>query len=62
MYKFLLRLDYCVHAEQASTVVAGAGQTSAGAGGLGKDWTTSARADRLGFFWFICEVSPPKIL
>ena len=46
VYKFLLRLDYCVHAEQTSV---GAGQTSAGAGRLCKGWTTSAAAERSSF-------------
>ena len=34
--KFLLRLDLCVHDEQTSAGDTGAGQTSAGAGRLGK--------------------------
>ena len=49
MKKFLLWLDFCVHNEQTSAGDMGAGQTSAGAGRLGKGWTTSAGAERLSF-------------
>ena len=55
VYKFLLRLDYCVHDEQTSAGDTEAGQTSAGAGRLGKGWTTSAGAERLSFL--VCEVN-----
>ena len=49
MYKFLLRLDFCVHDEQTSAGDTRAGQTSARAGRLGKGWTTSVGAERLNF-------------
>ena len=49
MYKFLLRLDFSVHDEQTFAGDKGAGQTSAGAGRLGKGWTTSAGAEHLSF-------------
>ena len=58
MYKFLLWLDYRVHAEQTSAGAVGARQTSAGAGRLGEGWTASARAERLSFFGFC--FSPKK--
>ena len=58
VYKFLLRLDYCVHAEQTSV---GARQTSAGAGRLGEGWTTSVGAERSSFFGLSAIFLPPKI-
>jgi hypothetical protein len=60
VYKFLLRLDFCVHDEQTSAVDTGAGQTSAGAGRLGKGWTTSEGADRLSFSVCLRCFSPKK--
>ena len=60
MYKFLLRLDFCVHDEQTSAGDAGAGQTSVGAGRWGKGWTTSAGAERLSFSVCLRCFSPKK--
>ena len=60
MYKFLLRLDFCVHDEQTSAGDTGAGQTSAGAGRLSKGRTTSAGADCLNFSVCLRCFSPKK--
>ena len=60
MYKFLLRLDYCVHAEQTSAGAPGTGQTSVGAGRLGEGWTTSVGAECLSFSIHLRCFSPKK--
>ena len=49
MHKFFLLLDFSVHDEQTSAGGTGAGQTSVGAGRLGKGWTTSAGAEHFSF-------------
>ena len=60
MYKFLLRLDFCIHDEQTSAGDTGAGQTSAGAGRLDKGWTTSVGAGHLSFSVCLQCFSPQK--
>ena len=62
VYKFLLRLDFSVHNEQTSAGDTGAGQTSAGAGRLGKGWTTSAGAEDLCFLVCLLCFSPKKFV
>ena len=61
MYKLLLRLDFCVHDEQTSAGDTGAGQTSVGAGRLGKGWTTSPGAGHLILLFFSAMFLSQKI-
>ena len=60
MYKFLLWLEFCVHDEQTAAGDTEAGQTSAGAGRLGKGLTTSAGAEHLSFPVCLQCCSPKK--